>query len=133
MDDQGQRGEATSHGAVALSHRGIFETLAWTRRDSLVCAGALSYEDAGDRLGKPPQHVAVAYAKLTGVVVLDRAGLPQRSRFVIGTGFGLTEPEAVEALAEKGAEVRIVIGSHRSGMGSAHSTQSCIWSDATMN
>jgi hypothetical protein len=69
--------------------------------------------------------VAVAYEKLTGVAVLDRAELPQRSRFVIGTGFDLTEPEAVEAPAEKDAEVRIVIGSHRSGMGSSAFNRGC--------
>jgi hypothetical protein len=51
--------------------------------------------------------------------MLRRAGLPQRSRFVIGTGFGLTEPEAVEELDEKGAAVRIVIGSQLLDVGAS--------------
>src|SRR5690349_7971984 len=64
-------------------------------------------------------NVAVAYTKLSGVEILDRAGMPQRSRFVIGTGFGLTDPDAVEALAARGAEVRIVIDSPTSDVGAS--------------
>src|SRR4051794_2683946 len=55
--------------------------------------------------------VAVAYAKTSGVQLLQRLSLPEQRRFVVGTGFALTEPAAVERLAAGGAAVRVVIGS----------------------
>lgn len=58
-------------------------------------------------------EVAVAYAKRSGAELIRDAGLPVRSRFVIGTGFALTDPLAVETLAEAGADVRLVIGSEQ--------------------
>src|SRR4051812_31358957 len=59
--------------------------------------------------GATRMDVAVAYAKRTGVRELERIGVPPGSRFVISTGFALTEPAAVERLAELGVEVRLVL------------------------
>jgi HKD family nuclease len=53
---------------------------------------------------------AVAYVKRSGSEILAAAGLPSTTRFVVGIGFGLTDPEAVEDLAELGADVRVVVG-----------------------
>ena len=50
---------------------------------------------------------AVAYAKASGVYSLIPE-LPVQVRAVIGLGFGLTDPEAVERLADHGVEVRVV-------------------------
>ena len=53
--------------------------------------------------------VAVAYAKTSGVAAV-LARLPTPTRAVIGLGFGLTDPDAIELLATT-AEVRVVADS----------------------
>jgi HKD family nuclease len=53
-------------------------------------------------------HIGVAYAKSSGVASLLRSGLPPGSRAVIGLGFGLTDPLAVEQLDAAGVSVRVV-------------------------
>ncbi len=53
----------------------------------------------------------MAYAKVSGTGLLLRSPVPQRSRAVIGLGFGLTDPPAVEQLAEAGVAVRCVTDS----------------------
>src|SRR3954463_15704979 len=56
-------------------------------------------------------RVAVAYAKSSGVERLLNAGLPaDRTQAIIGVGFALTDPEAVELLVDGGAKVRIFLG-----------------------
>jgi len=66
-----------------------------------------------DRLGRKLRgasrlDVAVAFARATGTDPLLRLGLPPSTRFVVGLGFAITEPAAIEALADAGAEVRLV-------------------------
>jgi HKD family nuclease len=53
-------------------------------------------------------HIGVAYAKSSGVASLLGAGLPPASRAVVGLGFGLTDPLAVEQLDAAGVTVRVV-------------------------
>lgn len=53
-------------------------------------------------------HIGVAYAKSSGVASLLRVGLPPGSRAVIGLGFGLTDPLAVDQLDAAGLTVRVV-------------------------
>ena len=57
---------------------------------------------------------AVAYAKSSGVGRLLSMELPRRSRAVVGLGFGLTDPTAVEQLDRAGVSVRCVIDDERS-------------------
>ncbi len=64
---------------------------------------AASLEGA-DRL-----DLAVAYAKASGAGELLRAEVPRSSRAVVGLGFGLTDPPAVERLQGSGMEVRCVV------------------------
>lgn len=71
--------------------------------------------DGADRL-----DVAVAYVKRTGVAALCSVGLPGTSRFVVGTGFALTDPDAVEELDALGASVRVVIGSEGASASAFH-------------
>ena len=52
---------------------------------------------------------AVAYAKSSGVGRLLAMELPRRSRAVVGLGFGLTDPSAVEQLDREGVSVRCVV------------------------
>jgi HKD family nuclease len=52
--------------------------------------------------------VAAAYAKSSGTSQLVRLGLPPGSRAVVGLGFGITDPVAVEQLEDGGVEVRVV-------------------------
>jgi HKD family nuclease len=54
--------------------------------------------------------IAVAYANTSGVVQLLEH-LPSEARAVIGLGFALTDPEAVEMLSTAGASVRVVTDS----------------------
>ena len=54
---------------------------------------------------------AVAYAKASGVGRLLSLELPRHSRAVIGLGFGLTDPSAVEQLDREGISVRCVVDS----------------------
>jgi hypothetical protein len=54
--------------------------------------------------------VAVAYVKESGTKQLLRSGLPPNARFLVGIGFGLTDPSAVEELVRAGAEVRLFLG-----------------------
>lgn len=70
----------------------------------------------GDRLaaaldGAHGLDLAVAYAKVSGTGELLRTALPRSSRAVVGLGFGVTDPPAVEQLAAAGAEVRCVVDS----------------------
>jgi HKD family nuclease len=60
--------------------------------------------------GASSLDLAVAHAKMSGVAEL-LASLPAHTRAVIGLGFGLSDPEAVEHLAKAGVEVRVVIDS----------------------
>lgn len=59
--------------------------------------------DGADRL-----DLAVAYAKSSGVGRLLSIALPRRTRAVVGLGFGLTDPAAVEQLERAGSELRAV-------------------------
>lgn len=74
-----------------------------TERSLLLCL-AEAFQAASEL------DVAVAYAKLSGVRQLLELGLPASSRFLIGTGFALTEPKAVELLHRHGAAVRLFFG-----------------------
>lgn len=70
----------------------------------------------GDRLaaaldGAHRLDLAVAYAKVSGTGELLRTALPRSSRAVVGLGFGLTDPPAVEQMSSAGAEVRCVVDS----------------------
>lgn len=67
----------------------------------------------GERLGEALRSargfdLAVAYAKSSGVGELLRSDVPRPSRAVVGLGFGLTDPHAVEQLEGSGVEVRAV-------------------------
>lgn len=53
-------------------------------------------------------HVAAAYAKTSGTSRLIRLGMPRGSRAVVGLGFGITDPLAVEQLESAGVDVRVV-------------------------
>jgi HKD family nuclease len=56
-------------------------------------------------------HIAVAYAKRSGVERLLRAGLvPERTKAIIGLGFAQTDPDAVELLVDGGSDVRLFLG-----------------------
>jgi HKD family nuclease len=52
--------------------------------------------------------VAVAFASATGARRLLRLGLPPSTRVVIGLGFAISDPAAIEALSDAGAEVQLV-------------------------
>jgi HKD family nuclease len=70
------------------------------------------YAQLADKLARADRlDAAVAYAKRSGVEALRAAMPPVASRFVLGTGFALTDPVAVEELDRTGADVRLVIGS----------------------
>jgi HKD family nuclease len=62
--------------------------------------------DGAERL-----QLAVAYAKSSGVGHLLGLGVPSRSRAVVGLGFGLSDPPAVERLEAAGVEVRCAVDS----------------------
>jgi HKD family nuclease len=53
-------------------------------------------------------HLAAAYAKSSGVGELLQLDPPKSSRIVLGLGFGLTDPAAVDRLDEAGLDVRVV-------------------------
>lgn len=53
-------------------------------------------------------HVAAAYAKSSGSAKLLELSPPQGSRAIIGLGFGITDPLAVEQLEDAGMDVRVV-------------------------
>lgn len=55
--------------------------------------------------------IAVAYAKSSGVGHLLRIAPLKESRAVVGLGFGISDPPAVEQLAEAGVAVRAVVDS----------------------
>lgn len=57
--------------------------------------------------GAERSDVAVAYAKSSGVMRLLRSGAPPKGRIIVGLGFGLTDPPAVEQLETAGYEVRV--------------------------
>lgn len=59
-------------------------------------------------------ELAVAYARTSGTGPLLRAALSRGSRAVIGLGFGLSDPPAIEQLASAGMDVRLVTDSARS-------------------
>ena len=68
-----------------------------------------------ERLGRALRRadrldIAVAYVKSSGVRWLEQR-LPAESRLVVGTGFAITDPDAVERLAALGANVRVVLDS----------------------
>lgn len=58
--------------------------------------------------GATRAHLGVAYAKTSGVSRLLRLGPPMRSRAVVGLGFGITDPQAVEQMEHAGLDVRVV-------------------------
>ncbi|MBY5162084.1 phospholipase D family protein [Salsipaludibacter albus] len=58
--------------------------------------------------GSTRAHLGVAYAKTSGVSRLLRLGPPSGSRAVVGLGFGVTDPQAVEQLEHAGFDVRVV-------------------------
>lgn len=73
-------------------------------------------EPLSERLGAALERsdrfeFAVAYAKSSGVGQLLGMGLPRRSRAVVGLGFGLSDPLAIERLDESGVEVRCAVDS----------------------
>jgi len=53
-------------------------------------------------------HVAAAYARSSGSAKLLKLDPPPGSRAVIGLGFGITDPMAVEQLDSAGFDVRVV-------------------------
>lgn len=53
-------------------------------------------------------HLAAAYAKSSGTSKLLRLDPPRGSRAVIGLGFGISDPLAVEQLDDAGIDVRVV-------------------------
>jgi HKD family nuclease len=55
--------------------------------------------------------VAVAYAKSSGVGHFLKIAPKSRNRAVVGLGFGLTDPPAVEQLDDAGVDVRVVADS----------------------
>lgn len=76
-------------------------------------AGLNQVEPLADRMqaalhGATRIHVGVAYAKTSGVSHLLRIGPPAGSRAVVGLGFGVTDPQAVEQLDHAGLDVRVV-------------------------
>lgn len=78
--------------------------------------GLSTTEPLSERLGAALEgsdrlEFAVAYAKSSGVGQLLGMGLPRRSRAVVGLGFGLSDPLAIERLDECGVEVRCAVGS----------------------
>lgn len=79
-----------------MEHRsGLNETGTFDERVGLAMRGA-------ERL-----DIGVAYAKTSGVSRLLRHD-PPRGRAVVGLGFGITDPEAVEQLDRTGFDVRVV-------------------------
>lgn len=77
-------------------------------------AGLNQVVGLGERLAEALQEasgldLAVAYAKSSGTGALLKSAVPRRSRAVVGLGFGLTDPPAVEQLADAGVAVRCVI------------------------
>lgn len=58
--------------------------------------------------GATRAHLGVAYAKTSGVSRLLRLRPPTASRVVVGLGFGITDPQAVEQLEHAEMEVRVV-------------------------
>ncbi len=58
--------------------------------------------------GATRAHLGVAYAKTSGVSRLLRLRPPDGSRAVVGLGFGVTDPQAVEQLEHAGLDVRVV-------------------------
>jgi HKD family nuclease len=62
--------------------------------------------EGADRL-----EFAVAYARSSGAGQLLSLDVPSGSRAVVGLGFGLSDPIAVEHLADVGLDVRCVIDS----------------------
>jgi HKD family nuclease len=76
-------------------------------------AGLNGREPLADRMalavsGARRLHVGVAYAKTSGVSQLLRTSPPRGGRAVVGLGFGLTDPLAVEQLESGGFDVRVV-------------------------
>jgi HKD family nuclease len=53
-------------------------------------------------------HIAAAYAKSSGTSKLLQLDPPQGSRAVVGLGFGISDPLAVEQLDDAGIDVRVV-------------------------
>ncbi len=53
-------------------------------------------------------HVAAAYAKSSGTSKLLQLEPPRGSRAVVGLGFGISDPLAVEQLDDAGIDVRVV-------------------------
>lgn len=58
--------------------------------------------------GATSAHLGVAYVKTSGVSRLLRLRPPTGSRAVVGLGFGITDPQAVEQLEHAGMNVRVV-------------------------
>lgn len=65
-------------------------------------------------------ELAVAYAKASGAGELLRLPIPRGSRAVVGLGFGLTDPVAVEQLESAGMDVRLVADSQILSASSYH-------------
>lgn len=53
-------------------------------------------------------HIAAAYAKSSGTSKLLQLEPPRGSRAVVGLGFGISDPLAVEQLDDAGIDVRVV-------------------------
>lgn len=70
------------------------------QRERLADRMAVSFE------GATALHLGVAYAKSSGVAQLLALDPPRRGRAVVGLGFGVTDPLAVEQLAARGFDVR---------------------------
>ncbi len=59
-------------------------------------------------VGSRRVDLAVAYAKVSGATRLLAMQPPRGSRVVVGLGFGLTDPFAVDRMADAGLEVLAV-------------------------
>lgn len=77
-------------------------------RPGLNATGSLAERMGAAFAGATRAHVGVAYAKASGVANLLRLDPPRGSRAVVGLGFGLTDPLAVEQLEQAGLDVRVV-------------------------
>lgn len=107
------RGERVNDWAFDLTHS-WWSALKWT----LISQGGAADQTLGKALtassgaGKFDRlDVAVAYATLPGVKALDLAvgGIPQTSRWVVGLDDAISQPEALEYIAQlPGSELRVV-------------------------
>lgn len=80
-------------------------------RPGLNQRSALEERFAEAASGADRTDIAVAYAKSTGVMRLLGTEGPRKGRIIVGLGFGLTDPPAIEQLDNAGYEVRVAADS----------------------